>query len=264
MKYLCLLVAALNTSALLSQEAEISPVPDCRPPARMYASIYTGYQHSTLFTEAPFDTPDGVTHSLALSSGMGLCTGVSWELIIGDTSATPSSIILSFLYRYSGIMEGSFDYERRNNEGTILLAGTAQSSLSTSFFCFGMEYRFNIAETPLGLISGLCPTYIASHSIEQEFILNNTSPPPDVDLIREGWRYTPASRTLTNTRTQSIPFAQLYFPLVVGFQYDIALRRMHLVPSVRYYFGLTSLFPQHSLHSRLSSINVGVDWRFAL
>lgn len=246
----------------IDEDEDLNPLCPCGCGCnkRSYGGIHAGYAAAFLSDGISLTMPDGSSRALSFPTSSGFTAGIGIEQIVGSYGYLNNALYLNLLYTHYNTMENSFAYEQKDNNGREVLSGTAVTRLQASFVSLGAEYRHSFGRSHFGVMGGISASLLTSHSFEQYITLQQ----PAAALTPEGWEYHASSGTLVKNEEAQAMVQRLHASLTAGVEYQIVMRQMTIVPSLRYSLGITNLYSSQSGVAKLGSINAGVDWRFAL
>lgn len=261
-------IGVSNVCVAQMDDETVDPLTPGKAPPRIYVGPVVGYNRVqqtggfASFAEARCPVfEDG--------SDNGYFAGISMEFLLGDPKNSKSSIIIRALYdnlpsSFTATGDNLPSLVPVNGKQTIVYT-TTQHTAEIDYKTIDLElmYRFNLGNTPFGITAGLCPGFVIAKNVTQNFELIEPAnaqfvPVTDGSVLR----YSADYRTAT-IKDGAIPEANSFrFGIKAGIQYEMILKRITVIPSLNYNFGVTNVNKSDSW--RVNAIQAQVDVRFAL
>ncbi len=271
--YVLLLVFSLGAVSVFAQE-ESDPLTPAKAPPRIYMGPIVGYNKVMNSGGFASFSNDINCPTFADGSGNGFFGGWTFEYLLGDPKNSKSSLIARILYNS---MPSSFTEKGDHLPSLVHDAGTGRDTViftttqhvaevKYAVIDLDLVYRFNLGNTPLGIDVGLTPGFAMTQNLVQKFELIDPAnarlvPPPD-SVNPKPIRYEDSQRTAI-IRDEALKNGnKLRIAIKAGVQYEIILRKMTLIPSINYNFGILNMTSDDSW--RVNAIQAGVELRFAL
>lgn len=252
-------------------QEEPNPLEPGQAPKRIFVGPVVGYNRvmqtgGFQYFAQPQEAP--LCPTLEDGTANGFFVGVNTEIILGDPKDSRSSLIFRLLYNR---MPSSF--QRFNDrlpsrvlypdgtQRTILTSTTFNADVVYTTVDFEAMYRFGLGVTGFGIQAGPVISYALQRRVKQTF---NLVDPPNAQFVPEPntpYTYTNFNRTIIIYDSDIPSSNALRVGLKAGIQYEILLRRLTIVPSLNYNFGITNLTKTESW--RVNTVQAQVDVRFA-
>lgn len=261
--YLFVIVSGMNFVFVNAQDLSDPLTPAVAPP-RIYVGPVAGYNRVFQTGQFPSIAGDALCPFFKDGSGNGFYAGVSLEMLLGDPKTSTSSLIFRAIYNnlpFSVIARGDNlpSLVVQDGKQTVIKTSTQHSTIiKYTTIDFEAMYRFNLGKTPIGIIAGPVFGIPITKTLTQKFEL--TDPPEAQFIPKAGTRYENFNRVAILQEGDIAGASAIRIALKAGVQYEINLRKMVLIPSINYNFGLTEV----ASGWRINAIQAGVDLRFAL
>jgi len=269
-RVLLLLIGLMVSTASVVSYADDEPDPlnPSVAPPRLYVGPVVGYNKvfqtgNFLSFSDPVRCP-----TFKDGSGNGYFGGITAEFLIGDPKNSKASIIVRAVYNN---MPSSFTEEGDNLPSLVIQDGkqivirtTTQHVAEIQYTTADLEimYKLNLGNSPLVIMAGLAPGFAIKKHIEQRFELISPDNVQFVPGTDPKVTYDPFFRKAT-VQDGDIPNAAgLRFAIKAGVGYEFILKKIFVVPSVNYNFGLTNMTTTESW--KVSALQAQIDIRFAL
>lgn len=261
-------MVVLGANVAQAQDDLANPLEPAKAPIRIFVGPVVGYNRvmqtgGFQYYRNPQDAPLCPT----LEDGManGFFVGINTEVILGNPKDSRSSLIFRVLYNQ---MPSTFE-QFNDRLPSRVLRGTDTITVFTSTMFdaqvkyttidFEAMYRIGLGVTGFGIQAGPVISYAIQRTITQHFKLTD---PPNAQFVPEpNYTYTDFNRTAIIYDGDIPESNALRIGLKAGIQYEILLRRLTIVPSLNYNFGLTNLTQSESW--RVNTVQAQVDVRFA-
>ena len=271
--YVLLLVLSLGAVSVFAQE-ESDPLTPAKAPPRIYMGPIVGYNKVMNSGGFASFSNDINCPTFADGSGNGFFAGWTFEYLLGDPKNSKSSLIARILYdnmpssfTEKGDHLPSLVRDGSTGRDTVIFTTTQHvAEIKYATIDLDLVYRFNLGNTPLGIDVGLSPGFAMTQNLVQKFQLIDPAnarlvPPPD-SVNPKPIRYEESQRTAI-IRDEALKNGnKLRIAIKAGVQYEIILRKMTLIPSINYNFGILNMTSDDSW--RVNAIQAGVELRFAL
>ncbi len=203
-------------------------------------------------------------------SGTGFFAGWTFEYLLGKTAKdSKSSFIARVIYDNFPV---SFTVAGDKlpslvtvpGEGDKVIISTVQhySALTYTTLDIDLAYRFNLANTPLGICAGITPGFAMTQDLVQEFRLidpSNVQLVPDTNAATKPIRYSADKRTAVLKEGALSNGNKFRFALKVGIQYELIMKKLTIIPSISYNMGVTAMNDESW---RVSALQFGIEARF--
>ncbi|MBX7156695.1 MAG: hypothetical protein K1X91_17185 [Bacteriodetes bacterium] len=246
--------------------------PEAAPP-RLYIGPVVGY--NKVFQTGNFASfaDEARCPTFVDGSGNGFFAGMTAEFLMGDPKNSKSSIIVRALYNS---MPSSFTQEGDNLPSLVILNGqqtvirtSTQHTADIAYTTADVEvmYKFNLGNTPLVIMAGVAPGLVIQKHITQKFKLVNATDASGkaVDAIfvpDAKYSYEDGGKTAIIKDYDIENASGIRFAIKAGVGYEFILKKIFVVPSINYNFGLTNVNTTDSW--KVSALQAQVDVRFAL
>lgn len=263
-----IVMGGLSLLLTTSNAQEANPLEPEKAPSRIFIGPVIGYNR--VMQTGGFQyyaNPDNAPLCPTLEDGSsnGFFAGVNMEIILGNPKDSRSSLIFRLLYDR---LPSSFIQRNDQLPSRIIVGQDTRTILTTTEFTadvtyttidFEAMYRFGLGTTGFGIQAGPVISYAIEKKVEQ--LLKLVDPPNAQFVPDPNYAYRDFNRTVV-IYSGDIPESNaLRIGLKAGIQYEIFLRRMTIVPSLNYNFGITNLTRNESW--RVSAVQAQVDVRFA-
>ncbi len=260
---------SVSVASLWAQDDLANPLEPAKAPSRIFVGPVVGFNR--VMQTGGFQyyaSPDQAPLCPILEDGNanGFFVGINTEIILGNPKDSRSSLIFRLLYNR---MPSSFEQindrlptriiDANGNSQTIITTTTFTANVTYTTVDFEAMYRFGIGTTGFGIQAGPVLSYALEKQVEQLFKLLE---PDNAQFVpAPGYEYRDNLRTAV-IYSGDIPSSNaLRIGLKAGIQYEIFLRRMTIVPSLNYNFGITNLTQNESW--RVNTVQAQLDVRFA-
>ncbi|MCS6999424.1 MAG: hypothetical protein RML15_00440 [Bacteroidota bacterium] len=256
-----------NAVVIYSQDLA-NPLEPAKAPSRIFVGPVVGYNRvmqtgGFQYYANPENAP--LCPTLEDGSANGFFVGVNTEIILGNPKDSRSSLIFRLLYNR---MPSSFQQINDQLPSRVISGNETRTILTTTEFTadvtyttidFEAMYRFGLGTTGFGIQAGPVVSYAIEKKVEQ--LLKLVDPPNAQFVPDPNYTYRDFNRTVVIFSNEIPESNALRIGLKAGIQYEIFLRRMTIVPSLNYNFGITNLTRNESW--RVSTIQAQIDVRFA-
>lgn len=263
------MILASWSASLWAQDDLANPLEPAKAPSRIFIGPVIGFNRvmqtgGFQYYASPDQAP--LCPILEDGSANGFFAGINTEIILGNPKDSRSSLIFRLLYNR---MPSSFEQlndrlptriiDANGNSQTIITTTTFTANVTYTTIDFEAMYRFGIGTTGFGIQAGPVVSYAIEKKVEQLFKLLE---PDNAQFVpAPGYEYRDNLRTAV-IYSGDIPSSNaLRIGLKAGIQYEIFLRRMTIVPSLNYNFGITNLTQNESW--RVNTVQAQLDVRFA-
>ncbi|MCX8050569.1 MAG: hypothetical protein N3B17_01555 [Chlorobi bacterium] len=261
-------IGLLGATMTAAAQDLANPLEPAKAPSRIFVGPVIGYNR--VMQTGGFQyyaNPDNAPLCPTLEDGSanGFFVGINAEIILGNPKDSRSSLIFRLLYDRlpSSFTQINDKLPSRaivgNDTRTILTTTEFTADVTYTLIDFEAMYRFGIGTSGFGIQAGPVISYALEKKVEQ--LLKLVDPPNAQFVPDPNYQYRDFNRTVV-IYSGDIPESNaLRIGLKAGIQYEIFLRRMTIVPSLNYNFGITNLTRNESW--RVSAIQAQVDVRFA-
>jgi hypothetical protein len=265
---------SFNVFADDDEDDENDPLKEKKQKSRIYVGPVVGFNRVQQTGGFLSQSTDVSCPSFKDGSANGFFAGVSFEYLIGDPKSSKSSIIARLLYN---TMPSTFvtpgdnlpSLVRINNVDEVRTSTTEnEARISYNLVNLELMYRFSLGNTPFGIVAGPDIGYAITQNLDQDYkliapsnavFLSSIATNPSV----KGVDNPSAPRTAFLQRGAMENAQKLRLAIKAGIQYEIILRRITVIPSINYNFGILGIRSDYPSW-RVSAIQPQLDIRFAL
>jgi hypothetical protein len=266
-----LLVVTVWMLAMESTYAQdlANPLEPAKAPSRIFVGPVVGFNRvmqtgGFQYYANPSDAP--LCPTLEDGSSNGFFVGINTEIILGDPKDSRSSLIFRVLYDRLPSSFRQFNdklptriVDQQGQPTTIMTSTEFAADVVYTTIDFEAMYRFGLGTTGFGIQAGPVISYAMQKTVTQLF---NLLEPSNAQFVPDPrYEYRNFNRTAVIYDGDIPESNALRIGFKAGIQYEIFLRRMTIVPSLNYNFGITNLTRNESW--RVSAIQPQVDIRFA-
>ncbi|MCX7930496.1 MAG: outer membrane beta-barrel protein [Chlorobi bacterium] len=268
-KLVAVVGVCIGVSSAWAQDDLANPLEPAKAPSRIFIGPVVGFNRVSQtggfqYYANPTDAP--LCPVLEDGNANGFFVGINTEIILGNPKDSRSSLIFRLLYNR---MPSSFEQlndrlptrivDANGNSQTIITTTSFTANVTYTTIDFEGMYRFGLGTTGFGIQAGPVISYAIERNVEQLFKLIE---PDNAQFVQNtNYQYRDNFRTAVIFDGQIPESNALRIGLKAGIQYEIFLRRMTIVPSLNYNFGITNLTRNESW--RVNTIQAQVDVRFA-
>lgn len=273
---LSLLMTCLSFNVLAdeSDEEDIDPLNAGKLKSRIYVGPVVGFNRVQQTGGFLSQSTDVSCPSFKDGSANGFFAGVSFEYLIGDPKSSRSSIIARLLYN---TMPSTFvtpgdnlpSLVRVNNVDEVRTSTTEnEARITYNLVNLELMYRFSLGNTPFGIVAGPDIGYAITQNLDQDYKLIA----PNNAVFLTSITSNPAVKGVDNPSAPRVAYLQrgamenaqkLRLAIKAGVQYEIILRRITVIPSINYNFGILGIRSDYPSW-RVSAIQPQIDIRFAI
>lgn len=266
----------LGTGNIFAQgEGEADPLNPRQLTTPVYIGPVIGFNRAIHTAELATFSNDVLCPYFENGTANGFFGGLSFEYFFGNPGNSTSSIIVRGLYntlpasfsregdKYPSLVE---DPASQTGYTTVLSVTEHTVEVSYSVLTFEVMYKLNLFNTPIAISAGPTFDFPMTKTKEQLYKIkepNNIQFKRNEEQIQNGEieGYTDNDRTII-VESGDIPGAASFrLGLKFGIMYEINLKKLLVVPSIHYNYGLTKLTDTENWN--VHALQIGIDVRYA-